>query len=358
MSDRINSKAIASNARLEWLDVARGIAMLMVVSSHAIEWTDSASVSEVSAWVHSINASAQLPVFFCVSGILFTRSLSLTWSDLFRRRVLPLLWVFVIWQPVVFLYKFVAGQFLPGQEDSSLGAHVLRLAASPLRPSGELWFLWALAVFVVAAYLTRKFHVVLQLVLAGALSAVWLASMTSLVDPTVIRLLGPGLNGLPTYYFFFLLGVLGASHWKQFADSSRWIWATAIAVWGASIIVARLTPAGDWIGAPFALKILGLFGCMSVALVLSRSTLLQIIGIASINIYLLHTSLIVAVLVPLEVSGIATIPWQWWGAFALVLIATLAGLLFRRLNTLGHLKWLVELPQRLAGLRNTPAVRE
>lgn len=318
--------------------------MLMVVSSHAIEWTESAVVSEFSSWVHIFSGSAQLPVFFCVSGILFAGSSNSRWTDLWRRRVLPLLWVFVIWQPVVFAYKFAAGQFLPNQEDPSLMAHLARLIASPVRPSGELWFLWALALFILIKHATRGAPVALQLALAGAVSGTWLSAAPNILGSNAVRLLGPGLNGIVSYYFFFLIGVLFAAQWRQSADLSRRKLALVVLGWVAFVIASKLTILGEIAGLPFALRVVGLLGCMSAAVVLVRSRLLQVIGRASINLYLVHTTVIVGVLIALR--GVAPIPWGWLGPVLLVAGAVAVGLLFYRLNLAGHLTWLTNAPRR------------
>jgi len=334
--------------RIASVDVGRGLAMLMVVGSHAIEWSRAGELSEGVQSLHVIFASAMLPMFFFLSGALGSRAAASSWRMLFSTRVAPLLWVFVLWQPAVFAYKFTAGQMLPEQEDTSLTAHLLRAGASFVRPSGELWFIWALAIFFVVFKLLRRMPPVMMAVSAGALSLVWLSFSDLLLGASVSRLLGPGLNGIPTYYFFFVLGLFCSDVTLRLMDqrSSRHTGRLLIVV-AAWLSIVTLASVYQFFDAPvvvFAIKMLGLVGGLATAVLLARVGVLRFIGQGSMPIYLTHSILIVGTISVLHATSLVAVPWRWWATMILIVVAVLAGLGLHALNKRGHLVWLVALP--------------
>jgi surface polysaccharide O-acyltransferase-like enzyme len=352
--------------RIDSVDVGRGMAMLMVVGSHAIEWSRADETSAPVQTLHVIFASAMLPMFFFLSGALGSRAVASTWRKMLVSRVAPLLWVFVLWQPVVFAYKFTAGQTLPEQEDTSLTAHLVRAAASFFRPSGELWFIWALAIFFIVVKLLHRVPAIAICVLAGAASLAWLSFSDVLLGASLSRLLGPGLNGLPTYFFFFVLGLFCSDitmRWMSRASSEisgRLI--IVVVVWLGIVIPASIFQVFDEPILVFVIKVVGLAGGLATAVLLSRVRPLRYIGQASMPIYLTHSPLIVGSISILYATGLVGLPWPWWGMVLLVALVVPVGLIVHVLNGRGHLVWLVALPARinawLMRVRATSAERQ
>ena len=334
--------------RIDSVDVGRGMAMLMVVGSHAIEWSRADEMSEPVGTLHVIFASAMLPMFFFLSGALGSRAVASTWRKMLLSRVAPLLWVFILWQPVVFAYKFTAGQTLPEQDDTSLAAHLVRAAASLLRPSGELWFIWALAIFFVVVKLLHRIPPIAIGVLAGAVSLAWLSFSDVLLGASLSRLLGPGLNGLPTYFFFFVLGLFCSDitmKWMRRNSSEisgRLV--LVVVVWLGIVIPASIFQVFDEPILVFVIKVLGLVGGLATAVLLASVRPLRYIGQASMPIYLTHSPLIVGCISILYATGLVGVPWPWWGMVLLVACVVPIGLLLHVLNSRGHLVWLVALP--------------
>jgi len=340
--------------RIDSVDVGRGLAMLMVVGSHAIEWSRAGELSATIQSLHVIFASAMLPLFFFLSGALGSRAVSSSWRKLFLTRVAPLLWVFVLWQPAVFAYKFTAGQILPEQEDTSLSAHLLRAGASLVRPSGELWFIWALAIFFVVVKLLRRMPPVAVTVSAGALSLLWLSFSDALLGASISRLLGPGLNGLPTYFFFFVFGLfcsdttLRLMSQGSLRHTGRLL--LIVAAWLGIVISASLYQFFDAPVIVFAIKVLGLMGGLAAAVLLAQVGVLRSIGQASMPIYLTHSPLIVITISMLYGTSLMSVPWPWWATVVLFLVAIGVGLGLHALNKRGNLVWLVALPAWLNAL--------
>ena len=159
-----------AKARLDWVDTAKGISILLVVLVHAAHWVEYAGVSSRALTdVNEALSTLRMPLFFCMSGLFAAKWLDRSWRELWSGKLSLLLWVFIVWQPMVLGYKLLAAGTLPDQEDTSVLAHLARFVLSPVRPSGELWFLWGLVLFFVVAKLLSRLPVWLHLAVAAAI---------------------------------------------------------------------------------------------------------------------------------------------------------------------------------------------
>ena len=104
-----------------------------------------------------VSANLRMPMFFAVAGLFASKWLSKSWRDLGQGKLALLIWVFLMWQPVVFAYRLLSQWVLDGLSWQYTAEQALRVLASPIRPNGELWFLWTLALFFVIGRLTTKF---------------------------------------------------------------------------------------------------------------------------------------------------------------------------------------------------------
>lgn len=322
--------------KITWIDVARGIAMLMVVGGHTIDWTHANTVDPVARVVLSLIVSCSLPLFFYVSGLLATRVPSMNWGDIFADKVAPLLWVFLLWQPAVFIYKLAAEYFLPGQDAVDLSTAIARLMISPVRPTGELWFIWALAFFFILARMLRSIPTWWLVGVAATLSVAWIGWAPA----SLVANVGVGWNGLLSYWVFFLLGLATNNLKLHMLTLPRWgavlISVAWIAVVGAlSILALTAIPVLS-----FIVKLLGLMGGLALARSFDCSRFLRYVGTATMPLYLTHTSLIVATLCVSTATGIAPIPWNGAGATLLWATAVSVGLAFDRLISATGATWI------------------
>ncbi|WP_432496016.1 acyltransferase family protein [Kineococcus gypseus] len=134
--------------RLPALDVARGLAIVLVVLHHAVLHLDAAHLLP-AAWrvVNGELVLLRMPLFFCVSGLLAASAAQRSWGWLLRARLVPLLWVFALWSVLRFaLFRAVTPTFQPWEADS-----LVPLLLAPVRPTTGLWYLYALAAFTVLA---------------------------------------------------------------------------------------------------------------------------------------------------------------------------------------------------------------
>lgn len=273
------------------------------------------------AWVDvtvDIFATMRMPLFFAASGLFAGSWLKRSWPQLLRGKVVLLAWVFLAWQPVVFAYKLLEMYFLPGQPDNSLLGQVGKVLLSPLRPNGELWFLWALAVFFIFAKVAARVPPRIQLATAALVSILWLSFSNALVPDSVIRLLGNGWSGVFSYYFFFLAGVYFSKGLLSWVANCAWyVCAVGVMVWGA-VAWVRMTYLVDVPGMMFFVSCLGAVAGFQLAKLLWFASLLELLGKNTLPIYVAHTFVLVVLTVALYHSPFYALALAWPGVTAAV----------------------------------------
>lgn len=142
--------------RLHWVDVAKAIAIVLVVVYHVavtgmtiltpginrVEGVYSAA----STWLLPV----RMPLLFLVSGLLSTGALARPWRAVVRPRILNYAWVFVLWT-LLYAYPY-ANAFTPGNVEET----TLRALSWTVTLNGAYWYLPLLLLFFVVAKLGRR----------------------------------------------------------------------------------------------------------------------------------------------------------------------------------------------------------
>ncbi len=153
------------------LDIAKGIAIILVVIGHAVP--DSTTRQGISsgglALLHSLIYSFHMPLFFLISGYFvdtlsekFTRKQQI-WKK-FQRLMVPYIFVGLAYMPCKLLLSQFANKPF---ELSNLWKMVIGV-----NPDGELWFLYSLFVITAFAYAVRAKVSKMWLLCAGILGGV------------------------------------------------------------------------------------------------------------------------------------------------------------------------------------------
>ncbi|WP_104082524.1 acyltransferase family protein [Cryobacterium sp. Y11] len=185
---------MAERARVDWVDGAKGLAIVLVALAHAVQLTVISGLApEFWNKINLVFIVFRMPLFFLASG-LFARSIILrTWPALWRTRLSLLAWALLLWTLVQYGY-FALLPSPAGLEKTDL----INLLLSPVRPSNGLWFLYALALFFVAAKLMQnRIDWRVQVGGGAVLSVLFFAR----ADTGNIA-----WNGMGRYFLFFLLG--------------------------------------------------------------------------------------------------------------------------------------------------------
>jgi uncharacterized membrane protein YcfT len=284
--------------RLGWIDAVRGACVLAVVLFHVTAWhvltLDLAPVAD-RTWsvVNGYLGSLRMPLLLAVSGLLASRRILQGWrSPDSAERAASSYYLYVVWLAVyVAVYAVLGDPRLPHSIDGPGEA-----AAQLVWPQTPLWYVFALAVYVVV--LTSLSRVAPWLVLTG-LAVVSVLCQAAGWDP--------GLAAkVPELAFFFAVGVYGRTPLARFAerlDRRR----TAVALIGAAATVAAGPVVPD--GVPHAVLVLVrgvaflLLGVAVVTLLIRWRPLGRAgswIGRRTLPVYVLHAPLL---LVMVAVAG-------------------------------------------------------
>lgn len=166
------SEVRAADGRLLWVDVAKGVCILLVVLHHAVV-KDLAiqaplalqPVAEAWAWVTMALKPIRMPLFFVLSGLVASSAVRRPWAHA-RRRVLSPYYLYVVWLVLQGAF-FSVERLLPMNRTQDLG----ELVADLVWASTGLWFLFALAAYFLLARLLSGLPRVPVLVAAAAVSA-------------------------------------------------------------------------------------------------------------------------------------------------------------------------------------------
>ncbi len=216
-----------ATGRVTWIDGARGIAIILVVLFHAGMFTVPTGLA--SPWWEPLNlvfALMRMPLFFLVAGMLAVGAVQRSWPALWRTRLAVLVWVFVVWTVLRFAYYQVVPEPIDLNQSSWLD-----FVLSVVRPSNGLWFLFALALFLVAA---KALHgrVNRWIVLA-------VAAVASSIAHGGVTFGNVTYDGIMKYFVFFMLGLYLREPIIRFVHRRRWPATAALLVAFAAAIVLR-----------------------------------------------------------------------------------------------------------------------
>jgi uncharacterized membrane protein YcfT len=141
----------APAGRIDWVDTAKGICIVMVVMMHSTLGVEAAAGRE--GWMHYAVEYARpfrMPDFFLISGLFLARVIDRDWRDYLDRKVVHFAYFYVLWVTIQFAFKaptFAADSGWRGVGFAYLEAFI--------EPFGTLWFIYLLPIFFVVVKLTR-----------------------------------------------------------------------------------------------------------------------------------------------------------------------------------------------------------
>ncbi|MEV4902689.1 acyltransferase family protein [Citricoccus sp. NPDC055426] len=355
-----------AGARAQWVDTAKGLSIVLVVLLHTSLWLRQADMERIEAF-STLNLAFEdlrMPLFFAMSGLFAAKWLRAGWRELMRGKIALLAWVFLLWQIPIIAYRIIGGQLLPGMVQTHLPQQLETWAWSPLRANAELWFLWALVVFFLAGRLLRRVPTAVLLVGAAALSVLWSGLLWQGVagwEPGEIRhLLGTGFHKAPAYFIFFLAAARGSSLVRDGVTRlPRTVWAAVAVGWFVAFVwLDVLYGYRETIGVEFLGQVCGVIGGVALAVTLQWAPALARglahLGRHTLEVYVSHTTVVVAACCALYLTGspLLTGPWSGWTVWGVAALAIGVGLLIGRA---ARGTWLLDAPAWLPpGSASTP----
>ena len=270
-------------ARVPWIDLAKGLCIVFVVATHATLGVGEAMGGE--GFMHYIVAFTRpfrMPEFFLISGLFLSRVIDRDWRAYGDRRVVHFFYFYLLWLLIHSGLKF---QQVSGGTVAGFMEH---LAFSLIEPFSILWFIYILAVFSALTKLLRRVYPPVLLAAAAVLEIAPIDTSWNL------------LNEFCNRYVYFVAGYVLAPHVFRLAD-----WAgthqgramLALAAWALVNGVVTLTPSGvaefpTLASLPFFSLIFGAAGSVATvftAVLLVRTVLakpLRYAGAQALTIYL------------------------------------------------------------------------
>src|SRR6201994_857598 len=141
-----------SAKRVDWVDYAKGICIVMVVMMHSVlgvEWA-----AGQTGFMHVVVTFAKpfrMPDFFLISGLFLPLVIDRNWRTYLDRKFVHFAYFYVLWVTIQFGFK------APGFAAEQGWAHVgVEYLEAFIEPFGTLWFIYLLPIFFVVIKLTRR----------------------------------------------------------------------------------------------------------------------------------------------------------------------------------------------------------
>ena len=188
--------------RVDWVDIAKGLCIILVVMLHATLGVEKAmgetsTLSAIIDWAKPF----RMPDFFLISGLFLARRIDRPWRSYLDTKVMHFVYFYVLWVNIQLGLK--APHFIG--EFGMAGFFKLYLS-SYIIPFSSLWFIYILAIYFVAAKLVARVPKAIVFLAAAAMHIAVPETGIFAVDQFSER------------FIFFYTGYAAASHIFSFAD--------------------------------------------------------------------------------------------------------------------------------------------
>jgi fucose 4-O-acetylase-like acetyltransferase len=327
--DLFNAKFILSSKRLQWIDYARGICIILVCYRHCFEGLKQAKLNiHEYPFLEILNIcfySFRMPLFFIISGMFISASLAKKGiSNYLNNRFKIIFYPLLIWGAIQITMQLLMKDYVNARREP---IDYLNLIIRP-RLIEQFWYLNALF-FVGTLYALLKYylrvklwqHIVLSIILYSIASYALYYEINIYLFADIFH-----------YYIYFCIGdVLSGFFLKKNREetltSIRWMIPSAILFIASQYLYTLLNirhtnPAVNYYTDAYVSDkmpafsfIVSLCGCafiIQVAYLLQRTGVmkwLRVVGYHSLYIYLVHVMIIATVrIVILRVLHIDSIP--------------------------------------------------
>jgi uncharacterized membrane protein YcfT len=328
----VSTKRPASaEGRVDWVDYAKGICIVMVVMMHSVLGVELAAGQ--TGFMHLVVMFAKpfrMPDFFMISGLFLPIVINRDWRTYLDRKVMHFAYFYVLWVTIQFGFKAPAF----AAETSWSHAGLLYLE-SFIDPFGTLWFIYLLPIFFVVIKATRNMPPALIWGIAALLESAHISTGWTVIDEFSAR------------FIYIYSGYLFADYVFALSDRARahprWALA-ALALWALTDGGLVALGLSEWPGISLLLGISGACAIITLGTLLARMhwlDCLRFCGQHSIVIYLafflpmastrtvlLHVGIIQdigAISLIVTIVGVLGALAIWWAA-----LATKANFLFER----------------------------
>ncbi|MEO8686357.1 MAG: acyltransferase family protein [Devosia sp.] len=215
--------------RLQWVDMAKGLSILLVVMMYSAFSTgeDTGGIG-VLHWVIGFATPFRMPEFFMISGLFLSMVIGRDWKRYADRRVVHYIYFYALWALIHIIFK----EALIARDPATALSYI---AWGIIEPYGVLWFIYMLAVVSAAAKLLHDLRAPHWAVLAVA----------AILQMSAIHTGSYVIDQFAAYFVFFYAGYALAPQIFSIAD-----WASAhvlpavaaLAVWAVAEAALVFSP--------------------------------------------------------------------------------------------------------------------
>ncbi len=328
-----SAPATTVRAALPWTSATKGLAIALVVAFHATLYLQDAGVDVLLGRAKALFELFPIPAFFLIVGMAAASHRRMTLRVLWWRRLLPLLYLYVLWSLVRTAF-YLAVPALDGGLGDLPATDPRALLLLLVWPSSSYWFLWALLVFTLARWLIAPAPAWLQLAGSAALST---AFTSRLLDAGNI-----GIDRVGGLFFFFVAGAVLAAPIKAAVARVRPRDQVVLVV-AVAVVTAALLSGLRWVP---LLALTGQVAAVALGITLCARLragrvrrVLTALGDETFTIYLVHLFLVVPVAALVAASDPQWPRWLDAGVQAGIGIGALAGS-FALARLVRRVRWL------------------
>jgi fucose 4-O-acetylase-like acetyltransferase len=180
----------AAPSRTAWIDMARGLAEVSVVTFHILQAMNNAGLTPKGLfdfWT-PVGDMIRMPLMMFVAGLFVEYSMRKGPKAYFTGKTQRVVWPYLIWAHVYSIYWYIK----PSQFDARSFNEVL---LTVIDPGSHLWFLQSLFIYYVAAYFLLK-------------RGLWAAMAVAIVTLAIIPFFdAEAIRRLPYLFLFFMFGI-------------------------------------------------------------------------------------------------------------------------------------------------------
>jgi uncharacterized membrane protein YcfT len=194
-----------ASERIDWVDYAKGICIVMVVMMHSTLGVELAAGQQ--GFMHLFVEFAKpfrMPDFFLISGLFLARVIHRDWRTYLDRKVVHFAYFYVLWVTIQFGFK--APAFAAEQGWAHVGVMYLQ---SFIEPFGTLWFIYLLPIFFVVTKATLRVPAPVIWIAAAALEMAHVSTGWTVIDEFAAR------------FVYFYSGYLFANYIFVLAERAR-----------------------------------------------------------------------------------------------------------------------------------------
>src|SRR5580693_574751 len=234
--------------RVDWVDYAKGICIVMVVMMHSVLGVEIAAGQ--TGFMHLVVMFAKpfrMPDFFLISGLFLSVVIDRDWRTYLDRKVMHFAYFYVLWVTIQFGFK--APSFAAEQGWPHVGTLYLE---SFIEPFGTLWFIYLLPVFFVVTKAVRRMPPLLIWSVAALLEMAHIATGWTVIDEFAAR----------SVYFYS--GYLFASHVFALSNRARvrpQLALVGLATWAIADAALVHVGCSEW---PLVSLLMGLAGACAI----------------------------------------------------------------------------------------------